>query len=226
MSENLTILALETSTDLCSAALSSDGVLHVRKALAPREHTQVLMGQIDAIFEESNKEAGGVHAVAFGCGPGTFSGVRVATAIAQGIAVASGARLWPVSSLSALAWRLGHECGGQVLAVMDARLGQVYWGAYEIAADALRVVQEERLDSITELPALLEALSGDWIGGGNGWDLSELAPALIARVRTFDAAARPDAQAVLDLALRTYSKDQGVAVEDAQPTYLRHPVRQ
>ncbi len=225
MSSSPLVLALETSTEWCSTALYDARELHTRSALAPREHTQVIMEQIDALLEESGRMPEELTALAFGRGPGTFTGVRVAASIAHGMAIANGALLWPISSLSALAWDLGSRHEGQVLVAMDARLQQVYWGAYTVEDDTLQVLRPESITDAEELPVLLEELSGGWTGGGSAWEIPELAAALDARVQASDAAARPQAQAVLELALRTYSEGEGVSIEEAEPTYLRHPVR-
>ena len=226
MSATPLVLALETSTEWCSTALFDAGKFSARSALARREHTRVSMEQIDELFEESGRAPENLTAIAFGCGPGTFTGVRIATSIAHGMAIANKALLWPISSLSALAWELGSQHDGQILVAMDARLEEIYWGAYEMKDNMLQVLRPESITNVEEFPALLKELSGDWIGGGSAWGISELAPTLDSFVEAADGTAHPQAQAVLELALRTYSEGKGVPMEEAEPTYLRHPVRQ
>ncbi|MCY3987105.1 MAG: tRNA (adenosine(37)-N6)-threonylcarbamoyltransferase complex dimerization subunit type 1 TsaB, partial [Gammaproteobacteria bacterium] len=102
------VLALETSTEVCSAALAAGGRIGERTLTVPREHTRHILGQVDELLGEAGLAAADLEAVAFGRGPGTFTGVRVATALAQGLAVAHGPPRLPVTSLAALAggaWR-------------------------------------------------------------------------------------------------------------------------
>ena len=219
------VLALETSTEDCSAALAAGGRVEARTLTAPREHTRHILGQVDELLGEAGLTAGDLDAVAFGRGPGTFTGVRVATALAQGLAVARGLPLLPVSSLAALAWTAwnAHRVS-PVLAAMDARLEEVYWAMFEVGAEDLSVLHPESLSAPAELFAQLPSLPGGWWGAGSGWAL----PGMRLAAGTGAGVApglRPDAEAVLELALRDLRAGRAADFEQAQPTYLRHPVR-
>ncbi len=219
------VLALETSTEICSAALAAGGKIEARTLTVPREHTRHILGQVDELLGEAGVAAGDLAAVAFGRGPGTFTGVRVATALAQGLAVAHGLPLLPVSSLAALAWKTwGEHPLSPVLAVMDARLEEVYWAMFEVDAENLSMLHPESLSTPAELFAQLSSLPGRWQGAGSGWALPEMQPA--AETGTgVEPGLRPDARAVLELALRDFRAGRVADFEQAQPTYLRHPVR-
>lgn len=220
------VLALETSTELCSAALAVDGRIETRAATAPREHTRHILVQVDELLGEAGVTAGSLAAVAFGRGPGTFTGVRVATALAQGLAVARDLPLLPVSSLAALAWKAWSERqASPVLAVMDARLEQVYWGMFEVDADGVSALHPESLSTPAELCAQLPSLPAGWQGAGSGWTLPAMQSTAGQGAAAPESGLRPDAGAVLELALQDLQAGRVADFEQAQPTYLRHPVR-
>ncbi len=219
------VLALETSTENCSAALAAGGKIETHTLAVPREHTRHILGQVDELLSKAGLTAADLEAVAFGRGPGTFTGVRVATALAQGLAVAHGLPLLPVSSLAALAWKAWNEHQvSPVLAVMDARLEEVYWAMFEVGAEDLSVLHPESLSPPAELLAQLPSLPGDWQGAGSGWTLPEMQSATETGAGV-EPGLRPDARAVLELALRDFRAGRVADFEQAQPTYLRHPVR-
>ena len=220
------ILALETSTEICSAALAVGDWTEVSTLVAPREHTRHILTQVDDLLGKAGVDVSQLDAVAFGRGPGTFTGVRVATALAQGLAVACGLPLLPVSSLAALAWNLWSERRtSPALAVMDARLGQVYWGMYEMDLQSVSVLHPESLSTPEELLERISSLPGGWQGVGSGWDLPEMRPALALGGVPPESGLRPDARAVLELARHDFRAGRLADFEQAQPVYLRHPVR-
>lgn len=220
------VLALETSTEICSAALAAGRRIEECTLVAPREHTRHILGQVDELLGGAGLTGADLEAVAFGRGPGTFTGVRVATALAQGLAVAHSLPLLPISSLAALAWRTWSEHGiSPVLVAMDARLEEVYWGMFEVNAEGVVALHRESLSAPKELITQLSALRGGWRGAGSGWDLPEMQPAAGMGVAEPVPELRPDARSVLELALRDFRAGRVADFEQAQPTYLRHPVR-
>ncbi len=225
MSDGLVTLALETSTELCSVALAARGSVVARDRITPREHTRHILGQVDELLREADATAEDLDAVAFGRGPGTFTGVRVATALAQGMAVARGLPLLPVSSLAALAqgaWR--DRRISPALVAVDARLDEVYWAMFEVDDDEISELHPESLSPPSELRARLSSLPGGWLGAGSGWDLPGMRE--IAKAgRAVAPGMRPDARSVLDLASRDFQAGRTASFGEAQPAYLRHPVR-
>ena len=121
------ILALDTSTEACSAALLIDTEIHQRYEVAPREHGALILPMIETLLSEAGCAPTQLDALAFGRGPGAFVGVRIATGVAQGIAFAADLPVIPVSSLAAMAQSVEH---GNVYSAIDARMNEVYWGAY------------------------------------------------------------------------------------------------
>src|SRR3569833_3307602 len=130
------LLAIDTATEACSAALYLDGAVNKRYVLAPREHALLILPMIDELLRDANLSPLELDAVAFGRGPGAFTGLRIAAGVAQGIAYGADLPVVPVSSLAALAQGCYRERGvTRVLATIDARIGEVYWGAYRLGSD-------------------------------------------------------------------------------------------
>jgi tRNA threonylcarbamoyladenosine biosynthesis protein TsaB len=196
------ILAIETSSEACSCALRlSDGSMRQRYELAPRQHTQLLLPMVEFLLGEAGIALNAVDCFAFGRGPGSFTGVRIAASAIQGLALAVDRPVVGISSLAALA--AGSEKKHEsVLAVFDARMREVYLGAYHLDGEGLpSAYQEDQLAS-AENVCLPEA--GVWHGVGAGWPVHGQQVARLA-----DGPARAG---------------QGVSAEHALPNYLRRDV--
>ncbi len=220
----MNILAIETSSEACSCALAGDGEPpRERFEVAPRRHTERVLGMVDALLADAGLAPADLDAVAFGRGPGSFTGVRIAACTAQGLALAARCPVLPVSSLAALAARAGAP-GERVLAAFDARLGEVYLGAFRIRDDGLpQAVGEEQLASPGELA--MPAGEG-WIGAGAGWRShgGALAARLGGRLAAVREAALPGAAEVARLGMDLATRGGGVPAARALPGYLRHRV--
>ena len=130
------LLALDTATEACSAALLVDDAIIERYELAPRRHAALILPMIEAVLAEAGIGVAQLDALAFGCGPGAFTGLRIAAGVAQGIALAGGLPVVPVSTLAAIACHAVARYGVErVAAAIDARMGEVYWGTYRAARD-------------------------------------------------------------------------------------------
>lgn len=215
------LLAIETATDACSAALSIDGELCERFEIAPRAHTELILPMIDELMAEAGIAISQVDAMAFGRGPGAFTGVRIAVGVTQGIAFAMDLPVVPVSTLAALAQGVRGE---RVLAALDARMGEVYWGAYRSnAAGLMERIGEECVSSPSDVPC---PPGNDWQGAGAGWMAYEAV--LLARcegqVTSWNGSAFPHARDVALLGVAGYEAGQGVNAEQALPVYLRDKV--
>ncbi|HSM28117.1 MAG TPA: tRNA (adenosine(37)-N6)-threonylcarbamoyltransferase complex dimerization subunit type 1 TsaB, partial [Thioalkalivibrio sp.] len=122
------LIALETATEACSAALWVDGEVRFRmEREATRRHGELILQQVDQLLAEAGLKPGDLDAVAAGRGPGAFTGVRLGLGVAQGLAFAVGCPVVPVSTLAALAQQAFDQGADQVLALLDARMGEVYW---------------------------------------------------------------------------------------------------
>lgn len=219
------LLALDTATEACSAALYIDGAVEARHELAPRGHAQLILPMIDALLGAAGLSPAALDAVAFGRGPGAFTGLRIAAGVAQGIAFGADRPVVPVSSLAALAQGMYRERGARhVLAAVDARIGEVYFAAYEAGADGLVTLRGGECVAPPAAVPLPEG--GDWHGAGTGWEA--YAEALQARLRghvaAVEARRHPHAHDVALLAAAAYGRGEVVAAELAVPVYLRDEV--
>jgi tRNA threonylcarbamoyladenosine biosynthesis protein TsaB len=219
------LLAIETATEACSAALWIDGAVRTRFEIAPRRHAELILPMCDSLMNEAGIAPPQLDVVAFGRGPGAFTGVRIAVGIAQGIAFASGLPVVCVSTLAAIAQEvISQTYSTRVLAAIDARMGEIYWGYYEKDnGGCVRRIGEERVGR----PDRIENPSvPGWFGAGSGW--SAYRDILIARlghcVHGFDADRLPRAEYVARLAVVAHRAGLAISPDRAQPIYLRDEV--
>ena len=218
------LLALETSGAACSAALATDAGVAQRLEVAPRGHSGRLLGQVDELLRAAGLAAADLDAVAFGRGPGAFTGVRIAAAAAHGLAAARALPLLPVSSLAALAREARRRHGGdRVLAARDARLDQVYWGLYRCDGEAVEALRPEAAAAVGDFAAMLDSLPDGWLGAGSGFRLPAAAEAAGRLGRPVAPDARPEARAVAELGLVDFRAGRVPPADEAQPLYLRAP---
>jgi len=143
------ILAFETATQACSAALCIDSTIIERFQVAPRKHSDLILPMIDEVLREAGVTLDQVDAIAVGIGPGSFMGVRLAVGIAQSLAFGQDKRVIPVSTLQILAQTAHRELKmDQVLAAWDARMGEMYWSAYQLKNHLMQSVQKDQLTRI------------------------------------------------------------------------------
>lgn len=219
------LLAIDTATEACSAALYLDGEVAQRYELAPQGHAERILPMVEALLAEAGLALGQLDALGFGCGPGSFTGVRIGTGVVQGLAFAAQRPVLPISSLAALAQGAVRELGaGRVLAAIDARMQEIYWGVFSADAEGRVAAQgEERVIA----PAALEAVEGtDWYGVGSGW-LSYAAPLeerFAGQLARVEGERYPQAHDVAVLAAAAFERGEAVAAEQALPRYLRDQV--
>ncbi|ALD99373.1 MULTISPECIES: tRNA (adenosine(37)-N6)-threonylcarbamoyltransferase complex dimerization subunit type 1 TsaB [Pseudomonas] len=216
-----TLLALDTATEACSVALLHDGKVLSHYEVIPRLHAQRLLPMIKSLMAEAGIAMSALDAIAFGRGPGAFTGVRIAIGVVQGLAFALERPVLPVSNLAVLAQRALREHGvSQVASAIDARMDEVYWGCYHEAAGEMRLLGEEAVMA-PEFAALPAHASGQWFGAGTGWGYAERIPLSLTG---HDAAMLPHAQDLLTLATFAWHRGEALPADDAQPVYLRDKV--
>lgn len=217
------LLAVDTATDACSAAvLVGDSVIE-RYALAPRDHARLILPMIDELLAEAGLSLRGLDALAFGRGPGAFTGVRIAAGVVQGLALGTGLPVIAVSDLAAIAHGAMRRQGWPaVLAAMDARMGEVYWGAFRRGPDG---AAEAAGAEAAIAPRDVTAPPGDWYGAGSAWAVyaSELRAALGLDFE-FEGDCLPQAADVARLAARDFGRGVALSAEEALPIYLRDRV--
>ena len=224
-----TLIAIETSTESCSAALMRDGAIIERSELAPRRHAELILPMIESLLDEAGLSRRQVDAVAVGRGPGAFTGVRLAISVAQGIGLGLNIPVITVSSLAALAQDVPLGVDASILAVIDARMGEVYAGAFRRNASGLvesLTAESVGPASMIVVPKASNGKSGQWSIIGSGW--SAYRDAIAARISLppvwSDGARYPQASAVARLAEPQLASGQGTAPEFALPVYLRDKV--
>ncbi len=236
------LLAIETATEACSVALWIDGDVRERFEVAPRRHAEFVLPWADGLLADAGIAKSQLDAIAVGRGPGAFTGVRLAIALAQGIALALDRPMLAVSTLAALAmgasdWpvgldirrsstrdAVGRERGASLLVAIDARMGEIYYGTFARDADGLVTVIDA--EHLARPDAVVLRDGCEWIGVGTGFaaDDGALVNILGASLSRCDANALPHAADVARLAQRAFENGEAVAPERIEPAYLRDKV--
>ncbi len=213
------LLAFETATEACSVALWIDGDVRERFEIAPRRHAALALPWADALLAEAGLAKSQLDAIAVGRGPGAFTGVRLAIAVAQGIALALDRPVVPVSTLAALAMQSSAD---RVIAAIDARMGEVYLGAFARSIDGVEPIGGE---SVTK-PDAVVVPDGSWGAVGTGFAATDhaLQRRLEGRLSTVDAGALPHATDIARLGVAAFTRGEGIAAERVEPAYLRDSV--
>ncbi len=216
----MNLLVLDTSTEYCSAALWRDGEIQARRLLAGQQHSSLLLPMVDELLRESAITLRELDGIGYGAGPGSFTGLRIACAVTQGLALGADLPVVGVSTLESIAGQTGVD---NVLTVLDARMAEVYWAAYRRDGADWHAVIGPQL-ALPESVAIPEG--GDWVGAGNGFVVlgEVLRPRLAARLARIDNTLMPDAAAMAPLAARAFARGEGQDAALAAPIYLRDKV--
>ncbi len=219
------ILALDSSSDACSVALYCDGKTNHLFEMAVKSHTQRLLPMVDEILRQAHCELSALNAIAYGCGPGSFTGLRICMGVVQGLAFGANLPVIPVSTLRAMACGFSQEHVSNdlpVLVALDARMDEVYWGLYTSGVRPQAIDREQVMKPalMREQPKIAE-LQKNFIALGSGWhyeDLKEISPA------TLILDAYPNAKYIATLAAETFKNGGQISVLDADLVYLRDSI--
>ncbi|CAA6827012.1 MAG: TsaB protein, required for threonylcarbamoyladenosine (t(6)A) formation in tRNA [uncultured Thiotrichaceae bacterium] len=220
-----TILAIETATEACSAALLyNDAVIHEYE-IAPRMHTRLILPMVEKLLAEAAITLADVDAIAFGRGPGAFTGLRIATGVTQGLALAHDTPVLPVSTLAAMALEMAeqHADKEHFLVAVDARINEVYWGHYKRQGNSVVLVEQEQVIAADKLAAItLE----NWLGVGTGWSAYEESFQALNQTAENDIYPEvyPSAKYIALLGNVAFEAGKALPAELAQPVYLRDKV--
>lgn len=220
------ILAIDTATEACSVALWNDGTIFAHFEECPREHTQRILPLVKTILTEGNTSLTDLDALAYGRGPGSFTGVRIGIGIAQGLALGADLPMIGVSTLATMAqgaWRMTGAT--RVLAAIDARMGEVYWAEY--TRDENGVWHGEETEAVLKPEAVtgrLKQLSGEWATVGTGWPAWPEMAKDTGLTLVDGNMLLPAAEDMLPIACQLFAAGKTVAVEHAEPVYLRNTV--
>lgn len=215
----MNLLAVETSTELCSVALLRGQELFVEEALAANRHSEMLVPMIRKLLERAHLTPLQMDAFGFGQGPGSFTGIRIACGLVQGMAYSANRPVVPVPSLLALAEQSNER---RVIAALDARMNEAYVAAYARNGEDWDEIIAPRLADASSAPPLPGPL---WAATGSGFErLPWLREAYRERVQMRFGGDLPRAGAVARLAARRYARGGAIPAERAAPLYLRDKV--
>ncbi|MGH8559544.1 MAG: tRNA (adenosine(37)-N6)-threonylcarbamoyltransferase complex dimerization subunit type 1 TsaB [Methylococcales bacterium] len=221
------ILAIDTATEACSAALLVDDEILEQFRVAPREHTRLILPMVNSLLDEAGLMLQDLDALAFGRGPGSFTGVRIASGIVQGLALGADLPVVPVSTLASMAQHSLVSCDcSTIFAALDARMGEVYWGVYQKDSKGLVRLAGDEMALPAHSVEFFTSVSGNCAGVGSGWDSYRdiLTEGLKGCVQFIDPKCYPHAASVALLGQDGYLKQLAVAPEHALPVYLRDTV--
>ncbi|SFH92046.1 tRNA (adenosine(37)-N6)-threonylcarbamoyltransferase complex dimerization subunit type 1 TsaB [Modicisalibacter xianhensis] len=221
-----TLLALDASSSACSCAVWHKGEVTSRFALTPREHTRRLMPMIDEVLAEAGLQPDDLDALAYGRGPGSFTGLRIAAGVAQGLAFGLDRPLLGVSTLEALALAAHRRYHLRyVIPALDARMNEIYVAAYHCQDGSLNRVLDEAVMPPDRLRVPSDRQDADWCGVGSGWTLWEAMPTLVqAALSQRLPDMQPDAADMVRLAAKAFDAGEGQAAHEVIPVYLRDQV--
>jgi tRNA threonylcarbamoyladenosine biosynthesis protein TsaB len=216
----MNLIAIETSTSYCSLAVSKGERIFSRHILAEQRHAEILLDELQGLLRESAQSLADMQGIAYGEGPGAFTGLRIACGVTQGLALARNLPVVGVGTLLAVAEESGDA---RVVVCIDARMSEVYHAAYRKSAGTWQEVCPPGLCAPGELPAVE---GGGWTGCGSGF--GAYADALGARLANQLVKTRPDisptAAAILRLARPRFERGEGRPAAMALPVYLRDKV--
>ncbi len=216
------ILAIDTATEACSVALNLDGKIKEIFELIPRQHTERVLPMVDELLLAAGLELKQLDALAFNRGPGSFTGVRVATSVVQGLGFSSNLPVIGVSSLAALAQQAVREHGAsRVFASIDARMNEIYWAAYEVSDSGLQLIGDEQVTKTENIH-----IQGNWFCIGSGWDSfhDEISRLPDFSVSGYAENCFPRAHDIATLAVDLYQDKSYASADRAMPAYVRNEV--
>ena len=211
------LLAIDTSTEYCSAALWLDGEVRAQRVHAGQLHSALLLPMVDTLLKDAGLVLRELDGIAYGDGPGSFTGLRIACAVTQGLALGADLPVFGISTLASIAQQTDAE---RVLSLLDARMAEVYWAAYERTLTGWACVTEPMLSApqSVELPD-----ERTWMGAGNGLNVLRSAGVSLTFAKPYPDI-MPDAAAIAELAAPAFARGEGFDAALAAPIYLRDKV--
>ncbi len=238
MKAELNILAIETASEACSAALLKKGEkntseLFSRVETTPRQHAKLILSMLDDVLKEGGISLNEVDVIAFSRGPGAFTGLRIAAGIAQGVALSVDKPIVPISTLAALAGQAMDNKNYQgeiVITALDARMGEIYWAVFKNNDEGMaELVGEEQVSQpqvMFQQAVLNNAEDVKMLAVGTGWDV--YAEELLANDKPENIShwdgVYPTAKNIAQLAVSLFAEGKAVNPEEAQPVYIRNDV--
>lgn len=216
----MNLLALDTSTEFLSLALQVGDAVLTHHAHVGNATSQHILPEISALLRQANIQLNQLDGIAFGAGPGSFTGVRIAAGVTQGLAMSANLPVVPICTLLALAHDARHD---KVITCLDARMNEIYHAVYEKKADEwVEVVAP----NVCAAQHALKVVGGDWVGVGNGWlsDGEALNAVYANQIERVQENLIPTARAILALALPKFLAKNTLPAAEAIPIYVRNKV--
>jgi tRNA threonylcarbamoyladenosine biosynthesis protein TsaB len=216
------ILAFDNSTSSCVVAVQNGDAIFVKAQAAPMQQAKLILPAIDNLLREAKLSLADLDVIAFGCGPGSFTGVRIATSVGQSLAYASNKPLVAISSLAFIAQSASmysHPPLSRAIVCTDARMNEVYYGDYQFADEGVELVGHEKLLTLDELKKSLNSIDNQAICLGDGW--TSIQDELGLAKQTLIIAPELKGEALLKIAKKQYQQRKFVAPNAAFPVYLR-----
>ncbi len=216
----MNLLALDTSTEYLSLALLKGDKTFTFDLNAGQTHSQIILPQLQTLLNEADLQLNALQGIAFGAGPGSFTGVRIAAGVAQGLGFGAQLPVVSICTLLALAEASGAE---KVIACLDARMGEVYHAAYARVGGEWQIIIALGLYK----PEAVPAIEGDnWTGAGSGWQTyaGQLGAVYVGQLYDVQAQLLPSASAILSLAQPIFARGEGKPASEAMPIYIRNRV--
>lgn len=223
------ILAIDTATEACSAALYVDGKITTQYKIAPRQHSRLILKMVDKLLNDASLAVNELDAITFCRGPGSFMGVRIAAGVVQGIAFAHDIPVIPISTLKVIAQHAYQKTNNKnVLVAIDARMDEVYWATYCFEDNHCLLVGEEQVISPNKISIAekLNASDASCVAAGTGWKAyrERLLPAVNCQLQSILDDCLPSAAVLVKLAAIEFDAGNTVPAEEAIPVYLRNNV--
>ncbi|AKO45654.1 tRNA (adenosine(37)-N6)-threonylcarbamoyltransferase complex dimerization subunit type 1 TsaB [[Haemophilus] ducreyi] len=220
---NKTILALDTATEACSVALLHNGNRTTLDELSPRSHTQRILPMVDELLSQANISIKQVDVLAFGRGPGSFTGVRVGVSVAQGLALGANLPVVAISNLLAMAQAAYQQLrANNVIALIDARMNEVYFAQYQRIGEHWHTIVEEQVCSPETAIAQMQ-INDNSVVVGTGWAAYPQFYTAKLPLSVSDISL-PSAKDMLELALKAVENGELQTALDIEPIYLRNEV--
>ena len=216
------LLGIETATEACSAAVLVGEEVVERFEIVPRKHNELILPMCEAVLADAGVSLKQLDGIAFGCGPGAFTGLRIAASVTQGIALAHDLPVASISTLANLAFQAPVNLEDLVMPVIDARMEEVYWGIYKKIPDDVEIISEERVQA-PEQVSIDEKIA---CGLGTGWGTYKeiLSQEISIDSKNVLEQALPHAEVTVRLAKNKYLNQKMVDAMHALPVYLRNQV--
>lgn len=220
------ILGVETATDACSVAISTEQQIFAQFIIAPQAHSKLILDMVRTVCEQAGVSLSQVQAFAYGMGPGSFTGLRIAASVIQGLAFGMGKPIIAVSSLQALAQQAYNKLSApNILAILDARMQEIYCGSYLVNTHGL--VESEMVDCMQNPESLSFVADVNYVAVGTGCKAyNNILSAKHQNLILDLSIEHPRAEEIVQLAIAKYANDEFLTPSEAVPAYLRNNVVQ